>query len=61
MRVNCPQLAAGSGQAPAPGTLRITGGGQGGAEPLRAQGRAFQLTAEEVRAVSEAVAGMYLS
>ena len=61
MRVNCPQLAAGSVQAPAPATLRITGGGQGGAEPPRAQGRVFQLVTEEVRAVPETAAGMFLS
>ena len=36
LKVNCPQIAAGSVQAPAPATLRITGGGQGGAEPPRA-------------------------
>ena len=61
LRVNCPQLAAGPVQAPSPATLRITGGGQDGAEPPRAQGRAFQLIAEEVRAVSDAAAGMFLS
>ena len=55
------QLAAGPVQAPASATLRITGGGQGGAEPPRAQGRAFQLVAEEVRAVPDAAAGMFLS
>ena len=60
MRVNCPRLAAGPVQAPALATLRITGGGQGGAEPPRAQGRAFQLAAEEVGAVSDAAAGMFL-
>ena len=36
MRANCPQLTAGPVQAPAPTTLRITGGGQGGAELPRA-------------------------
>ena len=46
-------------QVPAPTTLRTTGGGQGGAEPPRAQGRAFQLTAEEVRAEPDATAGMF--
>ena len=61
LRVNCPQLAAGPVQAPLPSTLRITGGRQGGAEPPRAQGRAFQLIAEEVRAVPDATAGMFLS
>ena len=45
LRVNCPQLAAGPVQAPAPATLRITGGVQGGAKPPRALGRAFQLIA----------------
>ena len=60
LRVNCPQLAAGPVQAPAPATLRITGGGQGGAEPPRAQGHAFQLAAEEVEAVPDATAGMFL-
>ena len=48
-------------QAPSPATLRILGGGQSGAEPPRAQGRAFQLTAEEVRAVTDAAVGMFLS
>ena len=61
LRVNCPQLAAGPMQAPAPATLRIMGGGQGGAEPPRAQGRAFQLTTEEVREVLDASAGMFPS
>ena len=48
-------------QAPTPATLRTTGGGQGGAEPPRAQGRAYQLAAEEVRAVPDVAAGMFLS
>ena len=61
LRVNCPQLTAGPVQVPAPATLRITGGGQGGAEPPRAQGRASHLTAKEVRAVSDAAAGMFPS
>ena len=61
LRVNCLQLAAGPVHAPAPAPLRITGGGQGGAEPPRAQGRVFQLVAEEVRAVPEIAAGMFLS
>ena len=61
MRANCPQLTAEPVQAPAPATLRITGGGQGGAEPPRAQGHAFQLIAEEVRAVPDAVMGMFPS
>ena len=61
LRVNCPQLVAGPVQAPAPATLRITGGGQGGVEPPRAHVHAFQLTAEEVRAVPDAAAGMFLS
>ena len=33
LRVNCPQIATGPVQAPAPATLRIPGGGQDGAEP----------------------------
>ena len=61
LRVNCPQFAAGPVQAPTPATLRITSGSQGGAEPPRAQGRALQLAAEEVRAVPDAAAGMFLS
>ena len=61
MRTNCPQLVARLVQAPAPATLRITGRGQGGAEPLRAQGRAFQLTVEEVRSEPDAAASMFLS
>ena len=59
MRANCRQLAARPVQAPAPATLRITGGGHGGAQPPRAQGRAFQLTEEEVRAEADAAAGMF--
>ena len=59
MRANCPQLVAGPVQAPAQTTLRITGGGQSGAEPPRAQGRAFQLMAEEVRAEPDSAAGMF--
>ena len=45
-------------QAPTPTTLRITGGGQGGAEPPRAQGHTFKLTAEEVRVEPDTVASM---
>ena len=59
--VNCPQLVARPMQAPTPTNLRITGGGQGGAELPRAQGRAFQLTTEEVRADPDAAAGMFPS
>ena len=59
LRVNYPQLSAGPVQAPAPATLRIAGGGQGGAEPPRAQGRAFRLIAEEVRAKPDVAAGMF--
>ena len=58
MRANCPQLVSRPVQVPALTTLRTTGGGQGGAEPPRAQGRAFQLTVEEVRAEPDAAAGM---
>ena len=61
LRVNCPQLSAGPVQALAPATLRITGGSQGVAEPPRAQGRAFQLIAEEVRAEPVTTAGMFPS
>ena len=61
LRVNYPQLVARSVQAPAPATLRIIGGGQDGAEPPRAQGCAYQLAAEEVIAVPDAAAGMFLS
>ena len=61
MRANCPQLVGRSVQAPAPATLRITGGGQGGAEPPRAQGRAFQLIAEEVRAEPNSATGTFPS
>ena len=39
----------------------LTGGGQSGAELPRAQGHVFQLVAEEVRAVPETAAGMFLS
>ena len=61
MRANCPKLVARPVQAPAPATLRIIGGGQGGADPSRAQGRAFQLTAKEVRSEPDAAAGMFPS
>ena len=61
MRVNCPQLVAGPVQAPAPATLRITDGGQDGAEPQRAQGRVYLRTTEGDGTVPEAAAGMMLS
>ena len=59
LRANCPQLVARPVQASAPTHLWITGGDQGGAEPPRTQGRAFQLIAEEVRAKPDAIAGMF--
>ena len=44
-----------------PATLRITDGSQGRAEPPKARGRAFQLTAEEAKTTPDVVAGMFLS
>ncbi|CAH1445284.1 unnamed protein product [Lactuca virosa] len=61
LKANCPLLAAKPAQAPAPTTLRITDGRPVRAEPPKAQGRAFQLTAEEARAAPDVVAGMFLS
>ena len=61
MRANCPLLTAKSVQAATPATLRITDGRSDKKEPPKAQGRAFQLTAEEARAAPDVVAGMFLS
>ena len=61
VKTNCPQLAARPAQAPAPTTLRIPDGRPVKTELPKAQGRAFQLTAEEVRAAPDVVAGMFLS
>ena len=61
MKANCPLLAAKPMQAASPATLRNTDGIPVRAEPPKAQGRAFQLTAEEARAVPDVVAGMFLS
>ena len=61
MKANCPLLTAKSAQAPAPATLRITDGRPGRAEPLKAQGRAFQVTAEEAMPASDVVADMFMS
>ena len=61
MRANYPLLAAQPVQAAAPATLRITDGRPVRTEPPKAQGRAFQLTAEEARAAPNVVAGTFLS
>ena len=59
-KAECPQLTHGSAQAPAPTTLQVTDGRPRKAEALRARGRAFQLTAEDICASPDVVAGMYL-
>lgn len=58
MRSQCPQLASRMVQALAPMIVCITNGWRGKAEVSMARGRAFQLTAEEVRATLEVMAGM---
>ena len=59
MKAQCPLLAARPVHAPAPATLRLTDGGQGRAEPLKAKGRVYQLMAEETGTVPKVMAGMY--
>ena len=61
MEAQCPLLAAKLAQAPAPATLRIANGRPVKAEPPKAQGHAFQLTAKEARATLNVVTGMFLS
>ena len=61
MKANCLLLAAKPAQVPAPITLRISNGRPVKAEPPKAHGRAFQLTAEEERVAADVVAGMFLS
>ena len=61
MKANCPLLAAKPVQAAASATLRIKDRRPVRAEPPKAQGLAFQLTAEEARAAPDVVAGMFLS
>ena len=46
---------------PAPTTLRIPDGRPVKVEPPKAQGRPFQLTAEEARVAPDVVDGMFLS
>ncbi|CAH1431740.1 unnamed protein product [Lactuca virosa] len=60
VKTNCPQLAVRPAQTPAPATLRIPDGRLVKAEPPKAQGRAFQLTAEEAREAPDVIAGMFL-
>ena len=61
MKTNCPQLATRPAQAPMSATLRITDGSLDRAEPPKARGRAFQVTAEEAKTTSDMVTGMFLS
>ncbi|XP_052621371.1 uncharacterized protein LOC122195016 [Lactuca sativa] len=61
-KAECPQLRGSSQGAPqgsAPAAIRATESRPVKAEAPRARGRAFQLTAEEVRAAPDVVAGMY--
>ena len=61
-KAECPQLrgpAQGASQGSAPASIRATESRPVKAEAPKARGRAFQLTAEEVRAASDVVAGMY--
>ena len=60
MKTNCPQLAAKPAQGSAPATVRIGDGRPVKMEPPKAQGRAFQLTAEEAKEAPDVVAGMIL-
>ena len=57
-KAECPQLHQGSAQGYAP-TARVTEVRPVKAEAPKARGRAFQLTAEEVRSAPDVVAGMY--
>ena len=59
-KAECPQLR-GASQGSAPAAARVTESRPVKAETPRARGRAFQLTAEEVRAAPDVVAGMFLS
>ena len=60
VKTNCPQLAAKPAQGSAPATVRIGDGRPVKMEPPKAQGRAFQLTAEEAKAAPDVVASMFL-
>lgn len=55
----CPQIIQGSAQGSAPAALLATDSRPVKAEVLRARGRAFQLTGEEVRVAPDVVAGTY--
>ena len=59
MKDKCPLLTGGLAQAPTLASLSITNERLGRAEPPRARGRAFQLTAEEARATLDVVTGMF--
>ena len=61
MKAQCPLLAAKLAQAATPSTLRSADGKPVRAEPPKALGCAFQLTAEEARAALEVVVVMFLS
>ena len=60
MKTNCPQLAAKSAQSSAPAIVRIGDGRPVKVEPPKAQGCAFQFTAEEAKAAPNVVAGTFL-
>ena len=57
-KAECPQLR-GASQGSAPAAVRASDSRPVKTETLKARGRAFQLTAEEVRAAPDVVAGMY--
>ncbi|KAI3522357.1 hypothetical protein L1887_00076 [Cichorium endivia] len=59
VKADCPKATSGSVRAPAPSTLRITSGGTKKPEVPKAQGRVFQLTAEEAKTASDVVAGTF--
>ena len=59
-KAECLQLLQGSAQGSAP-AARVTEVRPVKAKAPKARGRAFQLTAEEVRTAPDVVAGMYFS
>ena len=63
-KAECPQLwgsPQGASLGSAPALVRATESQPVKAEALKARGRAFQLSTEEVRAAPDVVAGMYSS
>ena len=61
-KAECPLLrgsAQGASQGTAPAAIRASDSRSVKTETPKARGRAFQLTAEEVRAAPDVVAGMY--